>query len=270
MNIAFIGGGNMAGAMIGGLIGHGYSPSRIKVVEINTEQQQRLAREYGVIVTASIAEGIQDSEIVVLAVKPQQLHAAINKASRFFQGKLVISIAAGVRADDLSQWLDQHELIIRAMPNTPALIGKGVTGLYALPRVNVQQREQAARILEGIGTVVWVDKEAQLDAVTALSGCGPAYVFYFLEAMQQAGMELGLASDTAKQLAMQTFLGAAYLALQSDDALSTLRARVTSKGGVTEQALFSMEKSEIKSAFIRAMHVANDRSREMGEMFNRP
>ena len=269
MNITFIGGGNMADAMIGGLIRHGHAPSQISVVEIDAQQQQRLAKKYGITVTTSIADGIRDSEIVVLAVKPQQLHAAVSEAAQLFQGKLVISIAAGVRADDLSQWLNWHEFIIRAMPNTPALIGKGVTGLYALPRVDVRQKEQATRILEGIGTIVWVDEEAQLDAVTALSGCGPAYVFYFLEAMQQAGAELGLTADTAKQLAMQTFLGAAYLAVQSDDTLATLRTRVTSKGGVTEQALLSMEQSDIRGAFIRAMHIANDRSREMGEIFRR-
>lgn len=267
MNIAFIGGGNMAGAMIGGLIRHGHTPSQISVVEIDAQQQQRLVKEYGMTVTASIADGIRGSEIVVLAVKPQQLHAAVSESAQLFQGKLVISIAAGVRADDLSQWLNRHEFIIRAMPNTPALIGKGVTGLYALPRVDTRQKEQATKILAGIGTIVWVDEEAQLDAVTALSGCGPAYVFYFLEAMQQAGAELGLTADTAKQLAMQTFLGATYLAVQSDDTLATLRTRVTSKGGVTEQALLSMEQSDIRGAFIRAMHIANDRSREMGEMF---
>ncbi|MXS86130.1 pyrroline-5-carboxylate reductase [Nitrosomonas sp. HPC101] len=269
MNITFIGGGNMASTMIGGLIRHGHPPSQINVVEIDTQQQQQLAREYGIIVTASVADGIQNSEIVILAVKPQQLHAAVSTAAHFFQGKLVISIAAGVRADDLSQWLNQHELIIRAMPNTPALIGKGITGLYALPRVNARQKEQATKILEGTGSVVWVAKEEQLDAVTALSGCGPAYVFYFLEAMQQAGTELGLTTDTSKQLAMQTFLGAACLAIQSDDTLATLRTRVTSKGGVTEQALLSMEQSDIKGAFIRAMHIAHDRSRQMGEQFSR-
>lgn len=268
MNIAFIGGGNMARAMIGGMIQHGYDAAQISVVEIDAQQQQQLVEKYGVTITASIAEGIQDSDVVVLAVKPQQLHAAISEAAPSFQNKLVISIAAGIRTSDLSQWLDQHEFIIRAMPNTPALVGKGVTGLYALPRVSAQQKEQASKILEGIGAVVWVRKEVQLDAVTALSGCGPAYVFYFLEAMQQAGTEQGLAADVAKQLAVQTFLGAAHLAAQSDDALETLRARVTSKGGVTEQALLSMEQSNIKGAFIRAMQVANERSREMGEMLS--
>lgn len=259
----------MASAIIGGLMSHGHDPSRICVVEINAQQQQRIVEEFGITVTASIAEGIRNSEVVILAVKPQQLHAAISGAAQLFQGKLVISIAAGIRADDLSQWMDQHEFIIRAMPNTPALVGKGITGLYALPRVDVQQKERATAILEGVGAVVWVDEEAQLDAVTALSGCGPAYVFYFLEAMQQAGVELGLTADVAKQLAMQTFLGASCLAVQNDDAFSVLRARVTSKGGVTEQALLSMEQSDIRGAFIRAMHIANDRSREMGEIFKR-
>jgi pyrroline-5-carboxylate reductase len=268
MNIVFIGGGNMAGAMVGGMIQHGYNASQISIVEIEVQQQQRLVEKYGVTVTASIADGMQNSDIIVLAVKPQQLHAAISDSAPLFQNKLVISIAAGIRAEDLSRWLNQHKLIIRAMPNTPALIGKGITGLYALPRVNAQQKEQATKIMEGIGTVIWVDKEVQLDAVTALSGCGPAYVFYFLEAMQQAGTEQGLAADTAKQLAVQTFLGAAYLAAHSDDTLATLRKRVTSKGGVTEQALLSMEQSEIKKAFIRAMQIAYDRSQEMGAILS--
>ena len=269
MKITFIGGGNMAGAMIGGLIHHGSAPSHICVVETDAPRRQQLAETYGVIVTASVADGIDGSEIVVFAVKPQQLYAVASQAAQFLQDKLVISIAAGVRAGDLSQWLNQHRFIIRAMPNTPALIGKGITGLYALPLVDGRQKEQAATILEAIGTIIWVDEEIQLDTVTALSGSGPAYVFYFLEAMQEAGIQLGLTADTAKQLAMQTFLGATHLAAQSDDTLAILRMKVTSQGGTTEHALLSMEQADIRGAFIRAMHAACDRSRQMGEIFGR-
>lgn len=269
MKITFIGGGNMARAMIGGLIHHGCAPSQIRVTEIDVQRRQQLADECGVTVTASISDGMHDSEVAVLAVKPQQLHEVASQAAQLLQNKLVISIAAGVRASDLSQWLNRHEFIIRAMPNTPALIGKGITGLYALPLVDNYQKEQAATILKAIGTIIWVDEEVQLDAVTALSGSGPAYVFYFLEAMQEAGIQLGLTADTAKQLAMQTFLGATDLARQSDDTLAMLRAKVTSKGGTTEQALLSMEQSDIKGAFIRAMHAACNRSRQMGELFGR-
>ncbi len=269
MKITFIGGGNMAGAMIGGLIHHGSTPSQICAVETDTLRRQQIAETYGVVATASISDEIQDSEIVIFAVKPQQLHAVANQAAQFLQDKLIISIAAGVRASDLSQWLSRHEFIIRAMPNTPALIGKGVTGLYALPLVNSRQRDQAAAILKAIGTIIWVDEETQLDAVTALSGSGPAYVFYFLEAMQEAGTQLGLTADTAKQLAMQTFLGATHLAVQSNDSLAALRKKVTSQGGTTEQALLSMEQADIRGAFIRAMHAACDRSRQMGEIFGR-
>lgn len=269
MKITFIGGGNMAKAMLGGLIHHGCTPSQICVVEINTQRRQQLADEYGIAVTASIPDGVHDSEIVILSVKPQQLHEVASQAAPFLQNKLVISIAAGVRASDISQWLNQHGFIIRAMPNTPALIGKGTTGLYALPLVDSHQKEQAATILKAVGTIIWVNEETQLDAVTALSGSGPAYVFYFLEAMQEAGVQLGLTADTAKQLAVQTFLGATDLAAQSDDTLITLRTKVTSKGGTTEQALLSMEQSDIKGAFIRAMHAACDRSQQMGEIFGR-
>lgn len=267
MKITFIGGGNMAGAMIGGLIHHGSTPSHICAVETDAMRRQQLAEACGVTVTASIPDGIHGSEIVIFAVKPQQLHAVANQAAQFLQNKLVISIAAGVRASDLSQWLNRHEFVIRAMPNTPALIGEGITGLYALPLVDSRQKEQATTILEAIGTVIWVNEEAQLDAVTALSGSGPAYVFYFLEAMQEAGTQLGLTADTAKQLAMQTFLGATHLAAQSNDTLATLRMKVTSQGGTTEQALLSMEQADIRGAFIRAMHAACDRSRQMGEIF---
>lgn len=269
MNITFIGGGNMAGAMIGGLIRHGFTSSRISAVEIDALRQQHLVKEFGIAVTAALAEGIRDSEIVVFAIKPQQLHALTRQAADLLQDKLVISVAAGIRASDLSQWLNQHPYIVRAMPNTPALIGKGVTGLYALPSVNAGQKEQAATILGAIGTIIWVDEEILLDAVTALSGSGPAYVFYFLEAMQEAGTELGLTADTAKQLALQTFLGATYLAAESEDTVAVLRSRVTSKGGVTEQALLSLEQADVKGAFIRAIHTACDRSRQMGEIFGR-
>ncbi len=267
MNITFIGGGNMAKAMIGGLIHHGFTPSQVCVAEINAQQRLQLADEYGVTTTESIPDGTHCSEIIIFAVKPQQLHEAASQAAQFLQNKLVISIAAGVRTSDLSQWLNQHKFIIRAMPNTPALIGKGITGLYALPLVSSHQKEQTAAILKAVGTIIWVDKEAQLDAVTALSGSGPAYVFYFLEAMQEAGVQLGLTADTAKLLAVQTFLGATDLAAQSNDTLAILRTKVTSKGGTTEQALLSMEQSDIKNAFIRAMHTACDRSRQMGETF---
>ncbi|MBE7526535.1 pyrroline-5-carboxylate reductase [Betaproteobacteria bacterium PRO4] len=269
MKITFIGGGNMAGAMIGGVIRHGWSPLQITVVEIDALRQQQLSEQYGILATASLPDGVHDSEVVILAVKPQQLHDVVSQSVQFFQNRLVISIAAGVRASDLSQWLDQHEFIIRAMPNTPALIGEGVTGLYAMPQVDIRQKEQAASILKAIGTIIWVDEELQLDAVTALSGSGPAYVFYFLEAMQEAGVELGLTADMAKQLAMQTFLGATHLAAQNADPLALLRMKVTSKGGTTEQALLSMEQADIKGSFIRAMHAAHDRSRQMGEILGR-
>lgn len=259
----------MATAMIGGLIQHGFAPSQICVVEIDTQSRQRLSETFGITVVATLPDGIRNSEIIVFAVKPQQLHATATQVAPLLQHQLIISIAAGIHATDLSRWLNDHACIVRAMPNTPALIGKGVTGLYALPSVNTQQKEQATTILEAVGTVVWVDEEILLDAVTALSGSGPAYVFYFLEAMQEAGIELGLTADMAKQLALQTFLGATHLAIESDDAITTLRSRVTSKGGTTEQALLSLDQADVKHAFIRAIHAAYDRSQQMGEILGK-
>jgi len=269
MNISFIGGGNMATAIIGGLIRQGVSPLQISVVEIDAARRQHLIQNFGITVSEYLSEGIDVSEIVVFSVKPQQLHDVAAQATKLLRDKLIISIAAGIRANTLSKWLDNNEYIVRAMPNTPALIGKGVTGLYALPSVDTQQKEQAANILNVVGTTIWVDEEALLDTVTALSGSGPAYVFYFLEAMQEAGVTLGLSSDLARQLAVQTFLGATHLAAESNDALATLRSRVTSKGGTTEQALLSLEQSNVKQAFIRAIRASYDRSRQMGDDLGR-
>ncbi|HRQ05746.1 MAG TPA: pyrroline-5-carboxylate reductase [Nitrosomonas halophila] len=269
MNITFIGGGNMASAIIGGLIQNGSQPASICVVEIDAHARERLVRQFGITVTEMLADGIDASDIIVFAIKPQQLQALAVQARQLLQNKLVISIAAGIRTLHLSQWLDGHARIIRAMPNTPALIGKGATGLYAQPSVDNRQKEQAEIILGAVGTVLWVDEEILLDAVTAISGSGPAYVFYFLEAMQEAGVELGLTADIARQLTLQTFLGATDLAAQSDEAFNMLRSRVTSKGGTTEQALLSLEQSAVKQAFKRAIRASYDRSLEMGEILGR-
>ncbi|SCY38391.1 pyrroline-5-carboxylate reductase [Nitrosospira sp. Nl5] len=269
MNITFIGGGNMASALIGGLLQRGYLPAQLRVVEINAEGREKIKHEFNVEAVAELAEGVANSDAVLLAVKPQQLPIVAQELAALLGNHLVISIAAGIRATDISRWLGGYEHVVRAMPNTPALVRSGVTGLYALPGVSTEERHDAEAILAAVGSVLWVEREELLDAVTALSGSGPAYVFYFIEAMQKAGQELGLTEAQARLLSLETFLGAAGLASQSDESVAVLRARVTSQGGTTERAIESLEKDGVKNAVIRAMHAANKRSRELGDEFGR-
>ena len=265
MNICFIGGGNMATALIAGLIQKGFDAARIRVVEIAAEHQERLRQTFGVQVYAALSREAVADATLVLAVKPQSLFAVATELREWLNGQLVISIAAGVRAADLSRWLGEHELLVRAMPNTPALVVSGITGLYALPKVDAAQRQQAETILSAVGTTLWLERETQMDAVTAVSGSGPAYAFYFMEALQEAGVQLGFTPDQARRLSVETFLGAAKLALQSPEDLATLRARVTSKGGTTERAIQTMEAEHIGHAVIRAVHAACERSKELGD-----
>lgn len=267
MNITFIGGGNMASALIGGLLRQGYLPAQIRVVEINAEGREKIKREFKVEAVAELTQGISDSDVIVLAVKPQQLSAVAQELAALLGDHLVISIAAGIRATDISRWMGSYERVVRAMPNTPALIRAAVTGLYALPGVSVEEKHNAETILAAVGSVLWCDREELLDAVTALSGSGPAYVFYFIEAMQKAGQELGLDAAQARQLSLETLLGAARLASQSDENVATLRARVTSPGGTTERAIQALENAGVKNAIVGAIHVANQRSRELGDEF---
>ena len=269
MNITFIGGGNMACALIGGLLQQDYSPAQIRIVEINAETREKIKHEFGVETTAELLHGMADSDVIVLAVKPQQLSAVAQELAPLLANHLVISIAAGLRVGDLSRWLGGHTRVVRAMPNTPALVRSGVTGLYAMAGVSDEEKHNAETILRAVGTVLWVEREELLDAVTATSGSGPAYVFYFLEAMQKAGHELGLDPAQAWHLSLETFLGAAKLAKQSSEDASVLRARVTSPGGTTERAIKSLENDDVKNAIIRAIQAAYERSREMGNEFGK-
>lgn len=264
MNICFIGGGNMATALIGGLLKRGFLPAQQRVVELNADNRAKLQQEFGVHATEDLAAGITGSEIIVLAVKPQQLREVAMQLAPLLTGQLLISIAAGIRANDLARWLKTQNLV-RAMPNTPALIQSGMTGLYAMPSIGKTQREQAQSILAAVGETLWVQDEAMLDAVTAISGSGPAYVFYFIEAMQQAARELGFNDEDAHRLSIDTFLGAAKLADASTDDVSLLRARVTSKNGTTERALLSMDANNVKQHIITAAKAAATRAREMGD-----
>ncbi|HEY5993940.1 MAG TPA: pyrroline-5-carboxylate reductase, partial [Gallionellaceae bacterium] len=243
MNICFIGGGNMASAMIGGLLLNGTcKPGNIRVVEINDEARRQMATRGVQVFAGQDEKAIQGSDVVVLAVKPQGMkEVATLLGPRLAAGQVVLSIAAGIRLSDLARWLgnaDAGYALVRAMPNTPALVSAGMTGLYAR-KLDDMQRQRVEEIIRATGAFVWVGVEHNVDAVTAISGSGPAYFFYFIEALVQAGKELGLEDETARQLALETALGAAKLAHDSPEDPATLRARVTSKNGTTERALLS-------------------------------
>jgi pyrroline-5-carboxylate reductase len=265
VKITFIGGGNMAAALLGGLIRKGQAPAGLRVVELQAEARARLAAQFGVVCADSVAAAAPLGDVVVLAVKPQQMRTAAKALQPQLGRELVITIAAGIRLVDLSRWLGGYATLVRCMPNTPALIGAGITGLYAGAAVDAAQRGLAESILGAVGATLWVAEESMLDPVTAISGSGPAYVFYFIEALQQAAEEMGFPAADAKKLAVETFAGAARLAAQSQENLALLRKRVTSKGGTTEHALASMEADRVKQLIVRALHAANQRAHELGK-----
>jgi pyrroline-5-carboxylate reductase len=264
-HIAFIGGGNMATALIGGLLRQGLAAGRITVVEPWDEAQHKLMA-LGLRVLPSPSSELDRASLVIWAVKPQTFkEAALN--SRFHtRNALHLSVAAGIRSDSIAHWLGT-ERIVRAMPNTPALVGKGMTGLFARAGATAGDRATAERIIEPTGASLWVSTEPLLDAVTALSGSGPAYVFYFIECMAQAGTDMGLSREQAHQLAIGTFVGASELARSSDEAPAVLRQRVTSKGGTTHAAITSLEQDQVRSAIERAVMAARHRARELGDEF---
>ncbi|GHU07314.1 pyrroline-5-carboxylate reductase [Betaproteobacteria bacterium] len=269
MKITFLGGGNMANALIGGLLNNGFPANDISVIEIKAENRARLERIFGIrCFTEPDADALL-CDALVLAVKPQQMHAACLSLHPFLEQQLVISIAAGLRLKDLSRWLGGHSRLVRTMPNTPALISAGVTGLYAMPGVSEAERLGAERIMHAVGSTVWVSEETQIDAVTAISGSGPAYVFLFIEALQQAAAEFGFSPKQVRQLSIETLLGAAKLASISEDPASALRERVTSKGGTTEAALRVMIDRGFREAVIAGAQAAKERGAEMGEQLGK-
>lgn len=268
MKLGFIGGGNMAAAMIGGLLQTDFPAGDITVVEPAAARRDWLVGEFAVAVEAS-AQVATQADVVILAVKPQQLREVLQALPALRPDQLVVSIAAGVRAGDISRWLNGHAAVIRAMPNTPALVGAGMTGLFAMPGVSEAQKTQAARVMAAVGSLVWVETEAAIDAVTAISGSGPAYVFLFIEALEQAGIELGLSAETARALSLSTFFGAATLALRGDTPPAELRARVTSKGGTTERGLLALEAGQVRAAISQAAQAAAARAAEMGDLFGK-
>ncbi|MCY7371855.1 MAG: pyrroline-5-carboxylate reductase [Polaromonas sp.] len=265
-HIAFIGGGNMASAIIGGLLRRGMSAAQLLVVEPLAAQREALTTQFGVQTASMPDEQLTAAALVVWAVKPQTFRDAAAAASRHTRSALHLSVAAGIRSDSMARWLGT-ERVVRCMPNTPALIGKGITGLFARSAVSQADRLASERVITTTGDFLWLPDEAQLDAVTALSGSGPAYVFYFLEAMTQAGIDMGLPADAAAQLAIGTFTGASALAASSTEAPGVLRARVTSQGGTTDAAIKVIEQADIGRQFQRAIHAARQRARDMGDKF---
>ncbi len=282
MKIAFIGGGNMATALIGGLRKQGFAAADISAIEPFEAARARLTTQFGIACTAAPSAALGTVDVIVMAVKPQNMREAAQAVAPHLKPQtaaapaaqqLIVSIAAGTRIADLARWLGVagkvHNTIVRCMPNTPALVGLGITGMCAAADVSQDQRASAERILRAVGEVVWVESEALIDPVTAVSGSGPAYVFYFLEAMIEAGIRLGLDAASAKRLAIATFTGAAKLAADSTDDLATLRANVTSKGGTTAAALQVMLDAQLKETIGRAVEAASARGKELGEMLGR-
>jgi len=268
MNVVFIGGGNMADALIGGLLKNGFAPAQLRAIEVDGAARRRLFEKYGIECIAESRGMIRAGEVVVFAVKPQQMEEAARFSGLKPNANLVVSIAAGVTLASLSGWLGgpngAYTKLVRAMPNTPALIGAGVAGLYALAGVSEAERKQAEAILGAVGGTVWIESEALMDAVTAVSGSGPAYVFWFIEQLAASGEALGLGSEVSRKLAIETVLGSAMLAAQSADSPAVLRERVTSRGGTTEAALKSFEEQKLAERFLRAVKAARDRGAELG------
>jgi pyrroline-5-carboxylate reductase len=263
--IGFIGGGNMATSLVSGLIASGHEPGSIWVSDISPEQLKSLAERLQVNVTASNETVVNESDVVVLAVKPQIMRDVAKQIAPAIQQRkpLIVSIAAGISERSLSAWLGADIAIVRCMPNTPALVLTGATALHANDNVGTEQRSMAENILRAVGIALWVKDEKELDAVTAVSGSGPAYYFLLMEAMEQAAVDLGLTEETARLLVLQTALGAAKIALESSESPELLRKRVTSPGGTTQRAIETFQQGGFSELVSKALHAARDRSIEM-------
>lgn len=266
--IAFIGGGNMARSLIGGLVARGHAADAIRVAEPVAELRAALERDFGVRTFEDAAQAADGAACWMLAVKPQVMRTVCESLASIAQAQapLVVSVAAGITAAQLQRWLGDASNglpVVRAMPNTPALLGVGVTGLFATKAVDARQRDAAAGLLQAAGPTVWIDDESRMDAVTAVSGSGPAYVFLLAEAMQQAGVAQGLPADTARALVQQTLLGAATMLVQLEEPADVLRTRVTSPGGTTQAALETFEAGGFRDLVDRAIAAATQRGREL-------
>ncbi|MGA7801508.1 MAG: pyrroline-5-carboxylate reductase [Gammaproteobacteria bacterium] len=265
--LAFIGAGNMAGSLIAGLIGDGIDPTQLRVSDPDDDKLQAIAAKFGVATYQDNHSAVTGADVVVLAVKPQTLRTVAEElAEPVHSGRLlVISVAAGIREPDLSRWLGGNVAVVRAMPNTPALVRSGATALYGNAQTRPEQRDLAESILRAVGLTLWLDDESLMDAVTALSGSGPAYFFLVMEALQEAGQQLGLPAETARLLTLQTAFGAAKMVLESADDPGVLRQRVTSPGGTTEKAVAVLEDGALRGLFLKALQAAASRSRELAE-----
>ena len=264
--LAFIGGGNMAASLVGGLIADGWNPANIRIADTDTDRLEHLSECFSVTTTSDNHAAAAQADAIVLAVKPHAIKQVSAELAALVedQGSLVISIAAGIREASLRHWLGEQTAIVRTMPNTPALVQSGATALYANPNTSEDQRNIAESILRAVGVAIWVEDEALMDAVTALSGSGPAYFFLFMEAMQTVGCELGLPEKTARLLTLQTAFGAAKMALESSEGVTTLRERVTSPGGTTERAIESFQDGHLEALVRKALTAAAERADELG------
>ncbi len=267
MKIAFIGGGNMANALIGGLVKGGLPSSNLYAIDVNSDVCARLETQWQIRTSSVISPALHHYDALVLAVKPQQLKEIAHAIAPYLNRQIVISIAAGIRAATIQDWLGGYTRIVRAMPNTPASIGMGVTGVTALTSVSAQGRQLAETVLAAAGQVIWCEHEKQIDAITAISGSGPAYVFYFIEALEEAARQLGFDDAQSRSLALATVNGATQLAMQSNEAVSTLRERVSSKGGTTAAALTSFTADGVKEAIMRGAFAARARAEQMADEF---
>jgi pyrroline-5-carboxylate reductase len=270
--IAFIGGGNMAAALIGGLLKRGLAAQRVAVADPSTTQLERLAKDYAVQITTDNAAAVLGAEVVVLAIKPQHMRAAALALQPALQATapLVISVAAGIPHAALARWFGPKVPVVRTMPNRPALEGFGATGLYAPAVVGAAHRALAETIMAAVSATVWVDHESQMDTVTALSGSGPAYFFLFMEALEAAARERGLPADVAQRLTIETAFGAAQMARNGAEPLATLREQVTSKGGTTAAALAVLEQAGLRAIVAHAVAAADRRSAELAAEFGGP
>ena len=269
MRIAFIGGGNMARAIMVGLVARGTSADEILVVEIDAQTRKRLADEAGIDVIDAAGPQLNHADVVIFAVKPQHMREAALAVAPHLRGCLVVSIAAGIRLMDLARWLGGYERVVRAMPNTPALVHAGMTGLFASDYVSEDDRKMATKLLSAVGAVAWFDAETDLDTVTAVSGSGPAYVFYVIEALEEAAKSLGIEEGAARALALWTFAGATKLAVERGEDPAVLRAQVTSKGGTTERALEVLEQGRVKERIVDAVRAAAERSHDLGDAYGK-
>lgn len=255
----------MARALIGGLVARGDASNAFAVVETNADARSTIAARFGVATFPAVeVAAVVNADVIVIAVKPQHVRAVARELATLLKRQVVLTIAAGIRLPDLSRWLLGYRRLVRAMPNTPALIGAGISGLYALSGVDGDGRARASAVLEAVGATLWCERENELDAVTAVSGSGPAYVFYFIEALERAARELGFNDIDARRLAYATFSGSVRLAEQSDSDVGLLRAQVTSKGGTTERAVAAMDAARVMEAIVAAVKAAGERAHELG------